>query len=115
MHFAFNMPLAKFVPAGGPGRLELTRRIARAFENAGIDAALMSEHPAPSSAWLHSDPTSHDSMDSLTALTVVAACSTRLKVFTNILVLPYRNPFLTAKAAATLQILSDDRLLSTLR
>lgn len=111
MKFAFNMPLAKLVPAGGPGRLDLTRRISRALEESGIDAGLMSEHPAPSAAWLKNDPTAHDSMDSLTALTVVAACTTWLKVFTNILVLPYRNPFLTAKAAATLQILSDDRLL----
>lgn len=32
-------------------------------------------------------------------------------VFTNALVLPYRNPFLTAKAATTVQVLSDNRLI----
>lgn len=111
MQFAFNMPLPKLLPAHAPGRLDLVRRLSRAFEDAGIDAALMSEHPAPSSEWLHNDPAAHDSVDSLTALSFVAATSTRLRLFTNILVLPYRNPFLTAKAAATLQILSDDRLL----
>lgn len=108
--FAFNMPLVKFLGEPG-GRLDMVRRVGGALEAAGIDAGLMSEHPAPSSEWLRSDPTAHDNFDSLTALAVVAAATTRLKLFTNVLVLPYRNPFLTAKAAATLQILSDDRLL----
>jgi probable F420-dependent oxidoreductase len=109
MQFALNMPLPKLLPERA--RLDALRRIVAALETASIDAGLTSEHPAPSADWLHNDPTAHDSLDSLTALAFVAACSTRLKVFTNILVLPYRNPFLTAKAAATLQILSDDRLL----
>lgn len=111
MKFAFNMPLAKFLPERGPGRLDMVRRTAQALEAAGIDAGLLSEHPAPSSEWLHNDPTAHDSLDPLTALAFIAASSTRLRLFTNILVLPFRNPFLTAKAAATLQIMSDDRLL----
>lgn len=111
MKFAFNMPLAKLLPERSPGRLDMVRRAAQALEGAGIDAGLLSEHPAPSSEWLHNDPTAHDSLDPLTALAFVAACSTRLKLFTNILVLPFRNPFLAAKAAATLQIMSDDRLL----
>ena len=71
----------------------------------------MSEHPAPSARWLREDPAAHDSLDPLTALAFVAGCTRELKVLTNILVLPYRNPFLTAKAAASLQILSDNRLL----
>lgn len=50
-------------------------------------------------------------LNPLTALAFVAGRTDRLKVYTNILVLPYRNPFLTAKAAATLQIISGDRLL----
>ena len=108
--FAFNMPLVKFLGERG-GRLDMVRRVGGALEAAGIDAGLMSEHPAPSSEWLRNDPAAHDNFDSLTALAIVAAATTRLKLFTNVLVLPYRNPFLTAKAAATLQILSDDRLL----
>lgn len=108
--FAFNMPLVKFLDERG-GRLDMVRRVGGALEAAGIDAGLMSEHPAPSSEWLRTDPAAHDNFDSLTALALVAGATTRLKLFTNVLVLPYRNPFLTAKAAATLQILSDDRLL----
>lgn len=85
--------------------------MSQALETAGFDAGLISEHPAPSSDWLRNDPAAHDCLDPFTALAMAAACTTRLQVFTNILVLPYRNPFLTAKAAATLQILSDSRLI----
>lgn len=111
MQFALNIPLAKLVqeidmPAG-----ELVRTIARALEAAGFSACLTSEHPAPSAEWLRNDPGAHDCVDPLTALAVVAGCTSRLKLFTNVIVLPYRNPFLLAKSAATLQILSDHRLL----
>ncbi len=111
MKFAFNLPLARILPSAEIGSLDAIRVMTRALEAAGISAALMSEHPAPSAEWLHNDPAGHDCLDSLTALAMVAASSTSLHVFTNILVLPYRNPFLTAKAAATLQILSDYRLI----
>jgi len=109
--FAFNMPLPKFLAESGSSPLGMLRQVARALEDAGIDAGLLSEHPAPSSEWLHNDPTAHDSFDPLAALAFVAASTTRLKLFTNVLVLPFRNPFLTAKQAATVQILSDNRLL----
>lgn len=111
MQFALNLPFVKVVPQPGTTNLETIRTMARALEDAGFAAALTSEHPAPSAEWLHNDPAGHDCVDPLIALSFVAANSTRLKVFTNILVLPYRNPFMTAKAAATLQILSDNRLI----
>lgn len=111
LHFAFNMPLAKIVQASTVPAGTVLRTLVRKFDEAGIAAALMSEHPAPSAEWLRTDPAAHDCLDPLTALAMVAANSDRLKVFTNVLVLPYRNPFLTAKAAATLQILSDNRLI----
>lgn len=103
--------MADLVPAGGAGRAQMVATMARALENAGVSAGLTSEHPIPSAEWLHNDPAGHDCLDPLTALAFVAGCTEKLKVFTNILVLPYRNPFLTAKAAATLQVISGDRLL----
>ncbi len=83
--------------------------MARALEAANVDACFLTDHPAPSADWLRAD--GHDALDPFTALAFVAACSSRLKFFTNILVLPYRNPFLTAKAAATLQVLSGGRFI----
>lgn len=111
MQFALNMPLAGITPGGPQTASSRVRAMVSAFDAAGIDACLTSEHPAPSAQWLHNDPGGHDCTDPLTAFAYVAACSERLKLFTNIIVLPYRNPFLLAKAAATLQILSDGRLL----
>ena len=105
MQFALKMPMADLVPPAGASHADLIGTMARALEGAGVSACLTSEHPAPSAEWLRTDPAAHDCLDPLTALAFVAGTTKALKLFTNILVLPYRNPFLTAKAAATLQIL----------
>ncbi len=111
MKFALNIPLVKVRSDGAGAAGSEVRRMVRALEDAGLDACLTSEHPAPSAQWLHNDPGGHDCTDPLTAFAFVAACTSKLYLFTNIVVLPYRNPFILAKAAATLQILSDNRLL----
>jgi probable F420-dependent oxidoreductase len=111
MDFALKLPMAELVQDPAVDRTRVVGTMAKALEAAGVSAALTSEHPAPSAEWLRNDPAAHDCLDPLTALAFVAGCTDRLKVFTNVLVLPYRNPFLTAKAAATLQIISGDRLL----
>jgi probable F420-dependent oxidoreductase len=51
----------------------------------------------------------HDALDPLVALSFCAAATERLRLIPNIYVLPYRNPFLTAKAVATLDTLSGGR------
>lgn len=85
------------------------RRIALTLEEEGFDAVNVTDHPAPDSKWLHAN--GHDALDPFTALAFLAAPTSRLLVHTNIVVLPYRNPFITAKAAATLQVLSGGRLI----
>jgi len=111
MRFGLALPLGRIEPRGEFQSAEAVREIARAVERAGVSGACLSDHPAPDADWLHHDPAAHDALDPLTALAFVAAATQRLAVFTNVLVLPYRNPFLTAKAAATLQVLSDNRLI----
>jgi probable F420-dependent oxidoreductase len=111
MKFGLTLPLGRIAPRGEFQSAEAVRQIAAAVEQAGVAGACLSEHPAPDAAWLHNDPAAHDALDPLTALAFVAAATTRLTVFTNVLILPFRNPFLTAKAAATLQVLSDNRLI----
>ena len=49
-------------------------------------------------------------LDSITALTFVVACTTKLRVATNVLIIPYRHPIVTAKQLATLDVLSEGRL-----
>lgn len=111
MKFGVTLPLGRIHPVGEFQSGRAVREIAVAAERAGVSGVCLSEHPAPDADWLHNDPAAHDALDPLVALAFVAAVTQRLTVFTNVLVLPYRNPFLTAKAAATLQVLADSRLI----
>ncbi|MDN5914874.1 MAG: TIGR03619 family F420-dependent LLM class oxidoreductase [Pseudonocardia sp.] len=83
-------------------------RFARAAEDAGFGALAFTEHPAPSSTWLERG--GHASLDPLAALAFCAAATTRLRLLTYLLVLPYRNPLLLAKSIATVDQLSGGRL-----
>src|SRR6266702_8502534 len=67
-----------------------------------------SEHPAPSHKWLNAG--GHESLDQTSALAFCAAVTSRLRLMTYLLVLPYHNPFLAAKALSTVDVLSGGRL-----
>ncbi len=108
MKFSMAIPVGTITP-GEFQTAAAVKEMAQALESAKVDACYVTDHPAPSAQWLHSN--GHDALDPFTALAFVAAATTRLKLQTNILVLPYRNPFLTAKAAASLQVLSGGRLI----
>jgi probable F420-dependent oxidoreductase len=94
---------AEFVSA------EAVAELARAVEDAGFDACFVTDHPFPGDRWLAAG--GHHSLDPFVALSFAAAATTRLRLQTNVLVLPYRNPFLVAKAAATLDVLSGGRVI----
>ncbi len=108
MKFTVHIPVGEIAP-GEFQSFAAIGQMAGTLEAAGIDACYVTDHPAPSAEWLHAN--GHDALDPFTALAFVAAASTKLMLHTNILVMAYRNPFLTAKAAATLQILSGGRLI----
>ena len=78
-----------------------------AAEAAGFAGIGFTDHPAPTERWLQAG--GHDALDPFTALSFCAAVTDRLRLIPNILVLPYRNPFLVAKAAATLDALFGGR------
>jgi probable F420-dependent oxidoreductase len=82
-------------------------RFCVAAEEAGFEGIGFTDHPAPSERWLNAG--GHDALDPFTALSFCAAVTDRLRLIPNILVLPYRNPFVVAKAAATLDALSGGR------
>ena len=82
-------------------------RFCQVAEAAGFAGIGFTDHPAPSQKWLHAG--GHDALDPFTALSFCAAVTDRMRLIPNIVVLPYRNPFLVAKAAATLDALSDGR------
>lgn len=81
--------------------------MARAAEQLGFDAVYVTDHPAGDQKWL--DTGGHHALDPFVALSFAAAATTRLRVQTHILVLPYRNPFLTAKSVLSLDVLSGGR------
>jgi probable F420-dependent oxidoreductase len=81
--------------------------LARAAEAAGFDGYGFTDHPAPPQSWL--DVGGHDALDPFAALGFVAAATTSIRLIPNLVVLAYRNPFVVAKAAATLDSLSGGR------
>jgi probable F420-dependent oxidoreductase len=87
---------------------EAVVRFARAAEEAGFSAIAFTDHPAPSDKWMRTG--GHDALDPLAALGFCAAVTRRMLLMTLLLVLPYRNPLLAAKAAATVDVLSGGRL-----
>jgi len=84
-------------------------RFARAAEAAGFDALGFTDHPAPSHKWLQSG--GHDALDPFAALAFCAAVTERIRLMPHIVVLPYRNPFVLAKAIATVDVLSGGRFI----
>jgi probable F420-dependent oxidoreductase len=83
------------------------RAVSTAAEAAGFHGFGFTDHPAPSQRWLERG--GHDALDPFVALGYAAAHTTTLRLIPNIVVLPYRNPFVVAKAAATLDVLSGGR------
>ena len=82
-------------------------RFARTAEEAGFDGIGFTDHPAPSDKWLKAG--GPDALDPFAALSFVAAITERLHLIPNIVVLPYRNPFVVAKTVATIDALSGGR------
>lgn len=108
MKFTMAIPLGDITP-GEYQTPDAIRDMSVALEAAGIDACYLTDHPAPDAGWLHAN--GHDALDPFAAFAFVAAATKRLRMHTNIVVMAYRNPFLTAKSAATVQVLSGGRLI----
>jgi len=92
---------------------EVLVRVARAAEESGFESVWTGEHVAMP---IHDNPVPTPPetpfLDSLVALTTVAAHTRRVRLGTGILVLPHHNPVLVAKALASLDVVSDGRLIA---
>ncbi|MCC5887117.1 MAG: TIGR03619 family F420-dependent LLM class oxidoreductase [Gammaproteobacteria bacterium] len=84
-------------------------RCARAAEERGFESAWVVDHIAipPDDA----EGSNGRYLDPLTTLAWLAGATSRIRLGTSVLILPYRPPLATAKAVATLQELSGERLL----
>ncbi len=109
MRFSVQLPTEKVEPDHEFLSAAAVAEMARAAESAGFDACFVTDHPMPDDRFLGSG--GHHSLDPFVALSFAAAATTRMRLLTYVLVLPYRNPFLTAKAATSLDVLSGGRLL----
>lgn len=107
MRFAFTHPMHThpYNPELATG--EGIATVAAAAEAAGFHGFGFTDHPAPSQRWLEAG--GHDALDPFVALGFAAARTTTLRLIPNIVVLPYRNPFVVAKSGATLDLLSNGR------
>lgn len=83
-------------------------RISRKAQDHGFEALCLADHPAPSAKWFAAG--GHDSFEPAVALAYAAAATASLTLMTNLYVLPFRTPYLAAKALTTLDLLSGGRL-----
>ena len=109
MRFSVTLPTDRMSHAAEFVTGAAVAEIARAAEEAGFDACFVTDHPFPPHRWLHGG--GHHALDPFVALSFAAAATSRLRVQTHILVLPYRNPFLVAKSVLSLDVLSGGRVI----
>lgn len=83
--------------------------LASGFEKLGADAVFVTDHPAPDVRWLAGG--GHHALEPTVALAAAAVATRQVRLHTNVYVLPYRNPFLAAKALASVDVVSGGRLI----
>ena len=108
MRFSIALPTDRIDRAAEFVTQAAVADIAKAAEDAGFDACFVTDHPFPPHRWLHGG--GHHAPDPFVALSFAAAATSRLRVQTHILVLPYRNPFIVAKSVLSLDVLSGGRV-----
>ncbi|MBT4520323.1 MAG: LLM class F420-dependent oxidoreductase [Halieaceae bacterium] len=109
MHFSMQLPTDRVEAGTEFCTQDAIAIMARQVEEAGFEACYVTEHPFPSDSWLERG--GHHAMDPFVSLTAAAMATEHLRLHSNILVLPYRNPFITAKAVASLDLLSGGRVI----
>jgi probable F420-dependent oxidoreductase len=114
----FGIPLPTFRQVASPDAI---RRVAQRAEQLGFDGIWVSDHiviPSwPSStvdrfARGYGDSSGIGSLiyEPLTVLGFAAGCTSRIRLGTTVIIVPYRNPLVTAKMLSTLDVLSGGRV-----
>lgn len=108
--YSLALPVDRVEPAGEFTGVEGITELAIAYERFGFHAAYVTDHPAPDERWLAGG--GHHALDPVGPLSVAAAVTADLRLHTNVFVLPYRNPFMSAKALSTLDVMSGGRVIA---
>lgn len=102
----FGVFLPSYVWDGdGPERARGMREFARTVEDLGFDSLFITDHLLSARRFY-----SVSFIEPLAGLAVAAGVTSRVRLGTSILILPLRNPVLLAKELATLQFLSENRV-----
>jgi probable F420-dependent oxidoreductase len=107
--FSFELPThrvecgAEFISA------EAITDLSSEAEALGFGACHVTDHPAPDAKWLQVG--GHHALDPFVALAAAAGATSNLRLLTNMYIAAYRNPFLGAKSAFSLDALSSGRLI----
>jgi len=103
----FGVFLPSYIWEGdGPERARGIRSFARTVEDLGFDSLFITDHLLAAKRFY-----SVSFLEPLTALAVAAGATERVRLGTSILIMPLRNPVILAKELATLQFLSENRVI----
>jgi probable F420-dependent oxidoreductase len=101
----FGLSLPHFWQVASPVAI---RRVAQRAEQLGYEGIWVSDHIViPDSAV---DRFGSVFYEPLTVLGFAAACTSRIRLGTTVIIVPYRNPLVTAKVLSTLDVLSGGRV-----
>ncbi|MBI4277404.1 MAG: TIGR03619 family F420-dependent LLM class oxidoreductase [Armatimonadetes bacterium] len=104
MHWGLSIPHFKQVASP-----KAIRDVARHAEELGFDSLWVTDHVAMPEKYV---PRFGEVIyEPLTALAYAAAVTSRIKLGSSVIILPYRNPVVTAKVLATIDVLSEGRLI----
>ena len=117
MKYIINLPVA-----GSLATPESLTALAQTAEDQGVEAISSSErlllprivnsrYPYGDSGEFPDGEISQKTLEMITTLAFLCGKTSRIHLLTSVLVLPYRNPILTAKMLATLDFLSKGRLI----
>ena len=103
----FGVFLPSYISHGdGPERARGIKAFARMVEELGFDSLFITDHLLAARRFY-----SVSFLEPLAALAVAAGVTDRVRLGTSILIMPLRNPVLLAKELATLQFLSESRVI----
>jgi alkanesulfonate monooxygenase SsuD/methylene tetrahydromethanopterin reductase-like flavin-dependent oxidoreductase (luciferase family) len=103
----FGIFLPSYVWEGdGAERARGIKQFARTVEDLGFDSLFITDHLLVGKRFY-----SVNWLEPLTTLAVAAGATERVRLGTSILIMPLRNPVILAKELATLQFLSEDRVI----
>ncbi len=116
MKFGFDVPAGGLIAAP-----DLLITLAKRGEEMGFDFMSMGDHivmprsVAPlypySESGLYPDEPDYGNLEQLTTLSFLASQTSRLRLLTGVMVVPYRAPVFTAKILASIDVLSGGRLI----